>query len=53
MEFITSKLVVEEVETVILLLDDVFKVVILIYLYHIGLYNGNKEERCSSAKFNW
>ena len=39
MEFITSKLVVlvQNVETVILLSDDVLKIVILIYCYHAGL----------------
>ena len=52
MEFITSKLIVEEVETVILLIDDIFEVVILIYPCHTGLYNAKKEERYSSAMFN-
>ena len=39
MEFITSKLVVlvQKVETVILLSDDVLKIVILIDCYHTGL----------------
>ena len=37
MAFITSKLIVQEAEAIILLIDDVFKVVILIYSYHTGL----------------
>ena len=36
--FFTSKLIVQEVEAVILLTDDVFKMLILIYTYHTGLY---------------
>ena len=38
MAFITSKLIVQEAEAVILLTDDVFKMLILIYTYHTGLY---------------
>ena len=35
--FFTSKLIVQEVEAVILLTDDVFKMLILIYTYYTGL----------------
>ena len=37
MAFITSKLIVQQAEAITLLIDDVFKIVILIYSYHIGL----------------
>ena len=53
MEFITSKLVVQEIEAVILLIDDVFKVVIQIYNLIAQVYNAKRKGRYVTVQFQW
>ena len=50
MDFLTSKLVVQEVEAVILLIDDVLKVVIIRYSF-TQVYNAKKKGRYVFANF--
>ena len=50
MDFLTSKLVVQEVEVVILLIDDVLKVVIITYSF-TQVYNAKKKGRYVFANF--
>ena len=52
MEFITSKLVVQEIEAVILLID-VFKVVILVYNLIAQVYNAKRKGRYVTVQFQW
>ena len=51
MEFIASKLV--EIEAVILLIDDVFKVVILICNLIVQVYNAKRKGRYVTVQFQW
>ena len=50
MDFLTSKLVDQEVEAVILLIDDVLKVVIITYSF-TQVYNAKKKGRYVFANF--
>ena len=52
MELITSKLVVQEIEAVILLID-VFKVVILVYNLIAQVYNAKRKGRYVTVQFQW
>ena len=51
MEFITSTLVVQKIEAVILLIDDVFKVVILICNLIVEVYNAKRKGRYVTVQF--
>ena len=53
MAFITSKLEVQVSEAVILVIDDVFKMVIVIYNLITQVSNANKKRRYASTKFQW